>query len=323
MLWRMKRMYKSEIDLPVLLIFFARPSTLEKVFNEVKKARPSKLFLACDGPRENREDDKEAVRLCKQIVDDIDWECEVFHRYADENLGCGEGPMSAISWAFENTDRLLIIEDDCVVNPTLFPYMKELLDRYENDQRIGIISGFNHFKDWDCGENSYCFTKCGATLAWGTWKRVWDCYDYNVSGIKNPYYNKLIEAELINKKAGKKRVKSWECAAKETLEKKVNYWDIQFGFVKYSQSLLCIVPKSNLVYNIGVGSGSTHTEKCDYNTWKPGRIMFMPTTDMDFPLVHPKYVLCDREYDEKYLSKMAYKGFTKKLINKVKRMIIK
>ena len=57
-------MYKYNIDLPVLLIFFARPTTLAKVFERVKKARPSKLFLACDGPREGN----------KTLVDVI-WRC--------------------------------------------------------------------------------------------------------------------------------------------------------------------------------------------------------------------------------------------------------
>ncbi len=316
-------MQKAGIDLSVLIIFFARPNTLSEVFAQVKKARPSRLFLACDGARENRADDAENIEACKKIVEDIDWECEVYTRYSEENLGCGRGPSSAISWAFEHVDKLLILEDDCVANPTLFPYMKELLDRYEHDERIGLISGFNHFKTWETHGNSYCFTKCGATLGWGTWKRVWEKYDYTLQDIDEPGLQDLLEKEIINRRAGKARYRAWRSAAKETREKKVNYWDIQFGFIKYAQSYLCIVPRANLIYNNGVGAGSTHTENIRQKKWKQGDILFMPTEDMQFPLQHPKYVVCDRTYDERYFKKMAYPHPIIRLFRKLKRRIFK
>lgn len=311
-------MNKSNVDLAVLIIFFVRPLALEKVFNEVKKARPSKLFLACDGPRNER--DKEKIVECKKIVSNIDWECEVYENYSLKNKGCGKGPSEAISWAFDYVDKLLIIEDDCVPNLSLFPFMKEMLDKYENDTRIGFISGFNHFKEWETNENSYFFTKCAATLGWGTWKRVWDNYDYFVKNINDPYCCELLKRELINKRAGKERVKSWKMAASDSLSKKIDYWDIQFGFLKYTQSYLCIVPKKNLIYNVGIGEGSTHTEKSNYEVWKPGRILFMPTSDMEFPLKHPDYVICDRTYDEKYF-KSVYPNNIKRIFRIIKKII--
>ena len=315
-------MHKSNIDLSVLLIFFARPNTLSEVFKKVKEARPSRLFLACDGPRDNNPQDMERIEECKKIVSDIDWECEVYTNYSKENLGCGKGPANAISWAFRSTDKLVILEDDCVPDDTFFPYMKELLDFYENDSRIGLISGFNHFKHWDCNGDSYAFTKTGATLGWGTWKRVWENYDFYIKDIEDPYISNLLQNEVIHKRAGKNRVADWKRTAKETQIKKVNYWDYQFGFVKYSQSYLTIVPTGNLIYNIGVGAGSTHTENTKPVVWKPGRVLFMPTEPMVFPIKHPKYVICDRTYDENFFEKIAYQPRFIKLIRKIKRYII-
>lgn len=311
-------MKEYKIDLSVLLIFFTRPDTLEKVFEKVKEARPSKLFLACDGPRDGNERDVLATEQCKKIVENIDWECEVYKRYSDVNLGCGKGPATAISWAFEHVDKLLILEDDCVADSSLFPFMAEMLDKYKGDERIGAISGFNHLKNFDCGGNSYCFTKTGATLGWGTWKRVWDKFDFNVKNIKNDYYLKLLPNQFKSSYIAKRRISAWEKASNETLIKKVNYWDIQFGFVKYSQSYLTIVPKNNLIYNIGVGVGSTHTEHTKKTSWKPGKILFMPTEALEFPLIHPKCVICDTYYDSKVL-KILYPTKLKKLFYKVKR----
>ena len=313
-------MFKAEIDLAVLLIFFARPGTLEKTFDKIKCARPSKLFLACDGPRENNESDHENIEKCKQIVSQIDWECEVYRNYSDVNLGCGKGPSTAISWAFSYVDKLLILEDDCVADSTLFPFMKEMLDRYENDSRIGMISGFNHMKEWNCGRYSYCFTKTGATLGWGTWRRVWDKYDYHVENIKDDYYRKLLVNEFRNRKIADRRIQGWKKAAEETVARKVNYWDIQFGFLKYSQSYLCVVPKHNLICNIGVGAGSTHTEHNRIETWKKGRVLFMPTAPMRFPLLHPESVICDCQYDNETM-KIIFPGKVKKSLGKIRRMI--
>lgn len=313
-------MNNSKVDLSVLIIFFARPDTLREVFKKVREAKPSKLFLACDGARDNNDRDKIAIEECKQIVEDIDWDCEVYKNYSKENQGCGKGPSNAITWAFQYVDSLLILEDDCVPDLSLFPFMAEMLEKYKNDTRISIISGFNHIKNWDCGGNSYCFTKTGATLGWGTWKRVWDQYDFYLKNINCKYYKKLIQADFKNKRVMKLRVKSWERAFLETREQKVKYWDIQFGFLKYSQSQLCIVPKNNLIYNIGIGLGSTHTENTKKTKWKKGKILFMPTEALDFPLKHPDCIICDNYYDNEVF-KILYPSKLKKLKGKIRRMI--
>ena len=290
------------------------------VFEEIKKARPSRLFLACDGAREGNQRDVEAIEECKKIVETVDWECQVYTNYSKENLGCGRGPSNAISWAFEYTDELVILEDDCVPDSTFFPFMKEMLEKYRNDQRVGIISGFNHFKHWDCGENSYCFTKTGATLGWGTWKRVWLGYDYTLRAMDNPDCQRLLSNCFLNKRMKNSRMSSWVRAAKETRERKVQYWDIQFGFLKYTQSYLCVVPKGNLIYNIGVGVGSTHTAYAEKENWKLGKILFMPTEPMKFPLVHPNYMICDCEYDKKTF-KIVNPSNWKKAMKKIKRAL--
>lgn len=300
-------MKSALIDLPVALIFFVRPNTFQKVFDKVKKARPSKLFLIQDGPRADHPGDIENVMACRKIAEDIDWECEVYRNYSEVNLGCGKRPATGIDWLFSHVNYAVILEDDCIPNDSFFPYMKELLEKYKNDERIGIISGFNHFKEWDCGEYSYCFTKTGATLGWGTWRRVWEKYDYMVSSIKSPYIQQLLTNEIEYSRAAKARISSWKKANLDVSgQKKISYWDIQFGFVKYTQSLLCIVPNHNLIYNIGAGEGATHTSKIKETTWKLGQVMFMPTKDIEFPLCHPNVIICDKKYDLLYFKKMAY-----------------
>ena len=54
------------VDVPVLILFFNRPQQLSQVFEQVKKARPSRLFLYQDGAR--NEHDLPGIKACREIV---------------------------------------------------------------------------------------------------------------------------------------------------------------------------------------------------------------------------------------------------------------
>ena len=73
------------IDTSVLILFFNRPQQLSLVFEQVKKARPARLFLYQDGPR--NEKDMEGIMACREVVADVDWECEIHRLYQEQNLG--------------------------------------------------------------------------------------------------------------------------------------------------------------------------------------------------------------------------------------------
>ena len=133
--------HPANIDVSVLILFFNRPDFLQKVFDEVKKARPTRLFLYQDGPR--GEQDMERIMQCRQVVADIDWECEVHQLYQEKNYGCDPSEYLSQKWAFSIVDRCIVLEDDDVPSQSFFPFCKELLDRYADDDRIGMIAGFN------------------------------------------------------------------------------------------------------------------------------------------------------------------------------------
>ncbi len=60
------------VDVPVLILFFNRPQQLSQVFEQVRNARPSKLFLYQDGPRS--EHDLPGIKACREVTDQIDWD---------------------------------------------------------------------------------------------------------------------------------------------------------------------------------------------------------------------------------------------------------
>lgn len=303
----------------VTLIFFNRADTLERVFEKVRMAKPPKLFLVQDGARENNIKDAEGICACRKIVENIDWECKVFKNYSEVNLGCGIRPQSGITWSLSQVESTIILEDDCVPEMSFFDYCDEMLEKYRDDERIGYISGLNHFEEWDFGGSSYGFTKGGAIWGWATWRRAWERYDYSVSGINDPYVKKMIKYTLAN---DKKRIPLWEKThAFVKAGTKISYWDVQWGFVKYSNNQLVIVPKYNQISNIGVGADSTHAIQ-NYKTHrKYVDFNCMPTKPLEFPLTHPNHMLCDVEYDS-LLQKCRKQAGRRVLINALKYKLL-
>ncbi|MCR6546204.1 hypothetical protein NVS47_11895 [Dehalobacterium formicoaceticum] len=316
------------IDIPVALIFFARPDTFSKVFAEVKKARPSKLFLIQDGPREDREDDIAGIAACLKVIEDIDWECRVYKNFSQKNLGCGVRVSSGISWVFEHVDRALILEDDTIVNPQFFKFCAELLERYKDDERICMISGLNHFKEWDCGGNSYFFTKTGAIAAWATWKRAWEQFDFLLIGMGDENTVRLLRENFNHKRAAKKRVKDWldvHQGAKKGKEPR--FWGMQWSYVKYVTNALAIVPKHNQSCNIGLGEKASFSGPgIKFMPRKVASWFFMNIGEIEFPLKHPDVIMCDTKYDKKYYD-ITYPPqlvrYTNKIYYKCKREVYK
>ena len=135
--------HPAEVDVAVLILFFTRPEPLKKVFDAIRQARPSKLYLYQDGPRGPQ--DMAGIEACRQVVcdDEIDWECDVQRNYQTENAGCDPSNFNAQKWAFSLSDKVVVFEDDSIPSVSFIRFCKEMLDRYEHDERIVMIEGFN------------------------------------------------------------------------------------------------------------------------------------------------------------------------------------
>src|SRR5574343_911675 len=164
------------IGTSVIFLIFRRPKETSLVFEQIRKARPAKLFIVADGPRNPEE--KKLTDSTREIVSKIDWPCEVFRNYSDVNLGCRECVSSGITWAFNNTDEAIILEDDCLPNETFFKYCEEMLPKHRNDNRIMHIGGTNFQQDnpgyqSSIGNDSYYYSNIAQIWGWATWKRSW------------------------------------------------------------------------------------------------------------------------------------------------------
>ena len=110
------------LDTPVLLLLFSRPDTARRVFETIRRARPTRLYVAADGPRPGHPTDAQRCAETRAVVQEVDWPCEVFTLFQEHNLNCGRAPVTALNWFFEHEPEGIILEDDCVPAPSFFPF---------------------------------------------------------------------------------------------------------------------------------------------------------------------------------------------------------
>jgi len=289
-----------KIDVAVLIIFHARALTLARVFESIKEARPSTLLLWQDGPRSGNENDIRGIEECRRIFDGIDWDCTVHTNYHTENLGCDPSTFRAQKWAFTIVDKCIILEDDMVPSQSYYSFVKELLDRYENDERVGMICGVNHLGESTFCPYDYSFTYYGSG-AWASWKRVADTWDTEYSFLENKYYMKNLSFKMP---------RLFPIAYKTAINRKktgFEWWETIIGFGNYLNNRLAIIPKVNLVTNIGVTAGATHGSSLKLMNRKVRKLFFAEAREIQFPIKHPEYVVPDFLYMDE-LSKINCVG---------------
>ena len=313
-------MEKSLVDVPVLILFFNRPDTLKAVFSAVRAARPSVLLLAQDGPRAGR-GDEEKIEECRKIVEEIDWECTVYKDYSPINLSCDHREFTAITWAFQKVDRLIVLEDDCVPCASFFPFCAELLERYKDDKRVDRICGFNRLEKYEDITNDYLFSTIASGYGWATWKRCWDeieqSKDYAFLSDENlvKVYNKSRKV-AVDKGYGDILKECEICRIRNEKMGKISSWENLVGVYTLLNHSLVITPRYNMVKNIGAVEGSTHYSSLKYVNSSVKRLLMMDSYEMNFPLRHPTTIFRDINYEKKHYKKI-HKNCIQKLFLKI------
>ena len=286
----------------VLFVIFKRPDTTKRVFECIREAKPPRLYIAADGPREDRPEEIEKCKETREVVKNVDWPCEIHQLYRDKNLGCGNGVSSAINWFFEHEEEGIIIEDDILPHPDFFRYCDEMLEKYRDESRIKCVCGSNVFYEDIDYPYSYYFSHFMMVWGWATWKRTWLEYDKSLKTIPRDEFLKEVNALPILKGSKRMAISIYD---KMTSDEPIDTWDYQLVFSIWHHNGLNIIPINNLCLNIGIGHADAvhtmghddqiehHSVKTCYPLSHPGKItetkklekitfmgMYMPSPNM-------------------------------------------
>ena len=294
---------------PVVLIIFNRPQTTRQVFEAVRSIRPQKLLVVADGPRAGRAGEAEACVQARAIASAVDWPCELFTNFSDVNLGCDPRIVSGLDWAFSLVDEAIILEDDCLPDPSFFVFCSELLERYRGDCRVAAISGTNLIQSSIRIADSYFFSLLGGSWGWATWKASWKQLDRKILD-----WPALRDAGALQQVFDDRRGRRlWMRIFNEIHRTgEESPWDYRWTYTKVFEHRFTIIPAVNLVQNIGFGSGATHTTNADAR--------HMPALrTMQFPLRHPASMIWSRQYD-RLLQTRLDDDIPRRVINKLRRI---
>jgi hypothetical protein len=245
---------KFKLATPVLFLIFNRFEETKRVFEEIKKAKPAQLFIASDGPRQNRAGEKEVVEKIRQyVLSNINWKCNVKTLFREKNLGCKYAVSGAIEWFFKNVEQGIILEDDCLPSQSFFLFCQSMLKKYRNSENIMQISGTN-IEGVSKAQHDHLLAPCFNAWGWATWRRAWKQYDVEMKDWKQNrfgIFKHLKKYSLFNKI---KTFRLYEL----TYQNKINTWDYQWIYKCINKDGLCVIPQKNLILNIGF-KGGTHT----------------------------------------------------------------
>lgn len=267
----------NQLETPVALIVFNRPETTRRVFAAIRETRPSRLLLIADGPRSDRSGEAERCDEVRQIVSAVDWPCKVETNFAGENLGCRRRVVSGLNWVFSLVEEAIILEDDCLPDPSFFPYCTELLERYRDQNEVGLIAGFSHLAERFPFRYSYIFSIMVGIWGWATWRRAWKQYDEHLSSWPQLKADGFLSHMLPDKRSVDFWTRIFDAMHQGTGP---NTWDYQWVYTCWTRNWVSAIPSLNLVQNIGFGADATHTSGID-----PG--LTLPAQSIRFPLQHP------------------------------------
>lgn len=272
---------------PILLLGFNRPEMLRAQVTAIAPFRPERIYLAVDGPRPDRSGEAEKCAASAAVLDHPCWPCEVKKLVRFENLGCKRAVEEALDWFFDKEKEGIILEDDCRPGPSFLPYAAELLERYRDDPRVGMVSGDNYYGFISDSDASYRFTSQMYIWGWATWARVWKAYRANQKTLSSNAEDIIRRIHLTHR--GRVLYKRyWQAYVQNP-----DTWDVPLGLWMMGQGFLNAMPRRNLVANIGYESEEgTHTAGYSYD-----QLFFARAETLGFPLVHPASVLRDVRAD--------------------------
>ena len=285
------------LNTAVLFIIFNRLDTAKEVFQAIRQAKPSRFYIAADGPRKTKIDEDLKVKAVREfILSNIDWECELKTLFREDNLGCKYSVSGAIDWFFENEEQGVILEDDCVPTQSFFWYCEKMLNDYQDDNRIMMITGTNYLLDIrEEVKNEYFFSRHFSIWGWATWKRAWSTYDVELDS----YHQLLLEEKDYSYLSLSKHEESfYNSLIQLILAKNVDTWDYQWVFNCIYNYGLCITPSVNLISNLGV-EGAHAIGKTENN--------FMPTLELNLAQIHNRRWVIPNMFHDKKVSERNFK----------------
>jgi hypothetical protein len=241
----------------------------------------------------------------------------VLTHYSDTNLGCKQRILSGLDWVFSQVDCAIILEDDCLPDPSFFPFCEEMLTRYRDDDRIHMVRGGNFFGGQKIGSDSYHFSRWYHIWGWATWARAWRCNDVTMHRWPELRDSGWLEGYLPQKAMVDRARQIFD----DAYANRVTTWEYHFTFMGWVRNAMAICPMQNMVTNIGFGPDAAHYTVDDHPH------SMLPASSIQFPLRHPGKVSVYEEADllewEMLHAPQVHRSFWQRVVRRLRREVVR
>jgi hypothetical protein len=279
---------EAQLETPVAFVLFKRPDRTARVFDAIRRARPSRLFLIADGPRAGKSDEERGCEEARAVVEQVDWPCEVTRDFASGNVGLKHRLPSGLDGVFREVDRAIVLEDDCIPHETFFRFCDELLERYADDELVMHVAGSQLLRDPPEWTASYHFSRYVHIWGWATWRRAWSHFDLELRDWHGLGRDQR-ESRLRSMFSEESERGHWRYVWDNSSE--IENWDAQWSYALLAHEGLAANPNRNLITNVGFGEDATNAAE------DPLGIAARPLEAMEFPLRHPDEIERDAAAD--------------------------
>jgi hypothetical protein len=242
---------------PVLILGFNRPDRMRGVIDSLRPLSPPLVLVSLDGPRTGHPTDTARVHQCKAETARIDWTPDVRTRFRETNAGLEIAVPAAVSWALEEHDSVIVIEDDVIVGPNFLEFATTCLDAFHDRDDIWHVSGYNvvpvdHLTRPTAAARLSVFPE---SFAWATWRRAWQRYDPDLTWASQAPIGEL--REIVGSTAAAMR---WKEIFGDARQRRISTWAYRWIGSIWSERGLCVSPNRNLITYAGYDEG-THTRR--------------------------------------------------------------
>ncbi|NMC98472.1 MAG: hypothetical protein GYA62_01935 [Bacteroidales bacterium] len=289
-------------DISVLFFPFSRPLYARQTFDAIKKVKPKKFYFYCDKAREGKDEEIKNNNIIRNYIKEIDWECDLKTWFRDENIGVYQSILDAIDWFFEYEEMGIILEEDCLPSIAFFDFCRQLLPKYKDDKRVWFISGNNMIEKYYNSKYDYIFCNTSYQWGWATWRDRWQSVNRNMFNV-----NEIIDYKLHRQLLADKKISNFEVKNLQKWKDKNGFWNPKSWDYKFQLSMTCngglaIIPKYNLVSNIGtMGFNSSRENKTIHNI----KVLEVE----NYPIkIHPPFIVSDFNFTQMFYKRLVFRN---------------
>jgi len=179
---------------------------------------------------------------------------KVIHR--DNNFGLAESIIQGVTEVLQQSEKVIVLEDDMVVSPYFLEYMNEALEQFVDDDRVISVHGYVYPIDVELPE---AFFLPGADCwGWATWRRGWALFNSDGQYL----LDELVRRHLIQE-FDYNGAYPFLSMLKDQIKGANDSWAIRWHASAFLAGKLTLYPGRSLVHNIGNDSSGTHCGDSD------------------------------------------------------------